>query len=152
MRKITHTLLIFIASFTVFSNAVGSELFAQQYFQAWTVSQSPDATENDLDTYLSFLTDDVGHQHLPYDPDSSRDSKNKLKMKQGMSFYLASHTKYNAKLTDVAVGHNVVVIKYFTESEGVHPQTGEAVKQAYDTVEVLELEGDKVSVIRKYSE
>jgi hypothetical protein len=46
----------------------------------------------------------------------------------------------------------VVIIKYDTYSKGKHPQTGEVIEQSYDTVEVLELEAGKVSVIRKYSE
>ena len=69
-----------------------------------------------------------------------------------MKYYLGAHTQYQATLTDVFSGHNVIVIKYFTQSEGVHPQNGENIAQAYDTVEVLELVGDKVAVIRKYSE
>jgi uncharacterized membrane protein (UPF0127 family) len=52
----------------------------------------------------------------------------------------------------VVTGYNLIVIKYSTKSEGVHPQTEEVIKQEYDTVEVLEIENGKVAVIRKYSE
>lgn len=152
MRKITQSVIVFFISVSVFSNAMASELLAKEYFRAWAASQSPDATDGDLDLYLSFLTDDIGHQHLPYDPDGSREPNNKQKMRDGMSFYLGTHTSYKASLTDIVVGYNVVVIHYFTESEGIHPQTDEIIKQAYHTIEVLEFEGDKVSVLRKYSE
>lgn len=150
--------LISIISLTIaigisaFASESDNEAFAQEYFHAWAASQNPDAEMSDIETYLIFLTDDIGHQHLPYDPDDSRAAKNKESMREGMKFYLGAHTKFKADLIKVSVGHNVVVLKYSTESEGVHPQTGELITQKYDTVEVLELEGSKVSVIRKYSE
>ena len=50
------------------------------------------------------------------------------------------------------MGFDVVVIKYNTYVKATHPQTGEVIEQSHDTVEVLELENGRVSVIRKYSE
>lgn len=52
----------------------------------------------------------------------------------------------------MTIGYNVIVFKYSTKSEGIHPQSKELIKQEYNTVEILELENDKVAVIRKYSE
>ena len=66
-----------------------------------------------------------------------------------MSFYLGTHTKYSSVLKSVVTGYNLIVIKYSTKSEGVHPQTKEVIKQKYDTVEVLEIEEGKIAVIRK---
>ncbi len=132
-------------------NASVLEILAKSYYSAWVATQRPTATEVDLNNYLSLLTGDIGHRHLPYDPQSTRESVNKKKMLEGMSFYLGSHTKYEANLKAVMTGHNLVV-KYSTESEGVHPQTKEIIKQEYDTVEVLEIENGKIAVIRKYSE
>ena len=152
MKKYLQVILALTVVIPYLANASGPDVFVQAYFKAWNASQSPGATADDLNTYLSLLTDDVGHQHLPYDPNGSRDVNNKEKMKEGMTFYLGAHVKHKATLTDVVHGHNVVVLKYATESEGVHPQTGESIKQSYDTVEVLEFEEGKVSVIRKYSE
>lgn len=152
MKKFSQAILFIIIAIPSLANGSGSDALAKDYFSAWVASQSPNAKDSDLNTYLSFLTEDVGHQHLPYDPESSRELDNREKMKEGMNFYLGSHTKYKASLTDIFTGHNVLIIKYFTESEGIHPQTGETIKQAYDTVEVLELEKGKVGVIRKYSE
>jgi ketosteroid isomerase-like protein len=126
--------------------------FANDYFNAWVATQSPTATKHDLENYLSFLAEDVGHQHLPYDPDDSRSSTGKKDIREGMSYYLGAHTEYEGRLISHTEGHNVVVIKYESSSKGIHPQTKEEVSQQHLTVEVLEIENGKVSVIRKYSE
>ena len=66
--------------------------------------------------------------------------------------YLGSHIDYQSSLTGQLTGFNVVVIKYKTYVKGKHPQTGELIEKSSETVEVLELENGKVSVVRKYSE
>jgi len=126
--------------------------FAQKYFKAWAATQSPKASAEDIEHYLGYLADDVGHQHLPYDPESDRDPEGKNKMREGMTYYLGAHTEYRSSLDEVLTGFDVVVIKYNTYVKATHPQTGEIIEQSYDTVEVLELENGKVSVIRKYSD
>ncbi|QLE85302.1 nuclear transport factor 2 family protein [Shewanella sp. Scap07] len=126
--------------------------FGKSYFAAWKATQVPNATKKDIEHYLSFLKEDIGHQHLPYVNDDSRIPTGKQNMRSGMAYYLGAHTQYSAKLNEIVPAHNVVVIKYFTKSSGVHPQTKEVVNQSYDTMEVLEIEDGKVSVIRKYSE
>ena len=128
------------------------ENFAKDYFNAWTATQSPTATKENIENYLSFLTEDVGHQHLPYDPDDTRSPDGKENMREGMSYYLGAHTEYLGKLVSHTDGHGVVVIKYETSSKGIHPQTEQVITQNYLTLEVLEIENGKVSVIRKYSE
>lgn len=128
------------------------EAFAKNYFNAWTASQSPDATREDLEHYLSFLSDDVGHQHLPYDPDDARSPDGKKNMREGMSYYLGAHTEYSGKLISHMNAQDVVVIKYESSSKGIHPQTKHFVEQHHLTMEVLEIEDGKVSVIRKYSD
>jgi hypothetical protein len=60
-------------------------------------------------------------------------------------------TIFAKSLARLAEG-DAVIIKYDTYAKGKHPQTAEVIEQSYDTVEVLELEAGKVSVIRKYSE
>jgi len=126
--------------------------FAKDYFNAWAATQSPAATKENLEHYLSFLTEDVGHQHLPYDPDDTRSPDGKKNMREGMSYYLGGHTEYLGKLISHTDGQDVVVIKYETSSKGIHPQTKQVIVQNYLTLEVLEIENGKVSVIRKYSE
>lgn len=144
--------LLFSASASSGQENVDSQKFAENYFEAWAATQSPDASKDDIERYLSFLKDDVGHQHLPYDPDASRDPEGKENMREGMQYYLGAHTEYKANLKEAVPGYGVVVIKYDTYSKGKHPQTGQIIEQTFDTVEVLELEDRKVSVIRKYSD
>ena len=134
------------------AEAFDSDKFANDYFAAWTATQSPTATKEDIEHYLSLLTDDVGHQHLPYDPDGTRNPDGKQSMREGMTYYLGGHTEYSAELTAQVNGYDVVIIKYATASKGIHPQTEQVIEQNHVTVEVLELEDGKVSVIRKYSE
>jgi ketosteroid isomerase-like protein len=151
LKKIIMFLCGFALSGLVEAGDKNLEDFAKSYFKAWQTSQSPNASKKDLEHYLSFLADDVGHQHLPYDPDDSRSPEGKEQFRKGMTYYLGTHTSYEAKLDKVVTGHNVIVITYSTSSRGKHPQTGQVINQNYDTMEVLEIENEKVSVIRKYS-
>ena len=128
------------------------ETFAEDYFNAWAATQSPTSTKENIEHYLSLLSEDVGHQHLPYDPDDTRSPDGKERMREGMNYYLGGHTEYRGNLISHTVGHDVVVIKYETSSKGIHPQTKQLIAQHYLTIEVLEIENGKVSVIRKYSE
>ncbi|MFQ3245757.1 MAG: hypothetical protein ACI9SP_002405 [Arenicella sp.] len=133
-------------------DSLNKQAWAENYFSMWVKTQQSTASEDDIERYLALLVDDVGHQHLPYDPDATRSEDGKKNLTKGMMYYLGTHTEYAATLNNITLGFNVVVIKYRTVSVGVHPQTGELIEQRYDTIEVLELEGDKVAVIRKYSE
>jgi len=154
MKLLVSVILVFLAPLSVDANQenLDSKRFAESYFDAWSATQSPQANTKDIERYLGFLADNVGHQHLPYDPDSDRDPEGKSKMREGMTYYMGAHMEYKSKLTTIISGFNVVVIKYDTYAKGKHPQTGEVIEQSYDTVEVLELENGKVTVIRKYSE
>jgi hypothetical protein len=151
MKILISICMILIAS-TVNAAGFDAEQFAKDYFNAWTATQSPSATKKDIEHYLTFLSDDVGHQHLPYDPDGNRDPTGKKSMREGMTYYLGGHTEYSGKLISHTDGYGVVVIKYETSSKGIHPQTKQVIEQNYLTLEVLEIENGKVSVIRKYSE
>lgn len=165
MLKISYALLnVIFITFTLIITTQASEKsgrqlsnerlfeFAEQYFQRWSASQNINATIEDIDAYLSLLRADVGHQHLPYSHDDSRKDGSLGRMREGMTYYLGAHSSYSSELLNVMVDLNVVVIKYLTKSSGVHPQTKALIKQEYTTIEVLELEDGKVSVIRKYSE
>lgn len=133
-------------------NANDLELLGQKYFDLWVTSQAPNASKEDIEKYLDLLVQDIGHQHLPYDPDDSLQPDGKDNMREGMLYYLGEHTEHSATLTSIKTGFNVIVIQYETISKGVHPQTKQEVKSSYETIEVLEIEADKVSMIRKYSE
>ena len=154
MKVIKLSWLAFAFGVINFANAEGFNpgKFADDYFNAWVATQSPDATKQDLEHYLSFLAEDVGHQHYPYDPDDSRSPSGKEDMREGMSYYLGGHTEYEGRLISYTDGHDVIVIKYESSSKGIHPQTKQEVSRHHLTVEVLEIENNKVAVIRKYSE
>ncbi len=147
-------LCFFVWTFTQSVQAAEIDLnqFAKSYFEAWKATQFPKATPQDIENYLSFLTNDVGHQHLPYASDDSRLPSGKDDMRKGMSFYLGAHQTYSAKLNQIIPAHNVVIIRYSTSSSGIHPQTKELVELNFEMMEVLEIENGKVSVIRKYDE
>ena len=154
MKLIVSVILVLLMSLTSgpIQESIDTKRFAQSYFDAWCATQLPTASSKDIDIYLDFLADNVGHQHLPYDADSDRDAEGKNKMREGMMYYMGAHMEYKAQLTKIISGFNVVIIKYDTYAIGKHPQTGETIEQSYETVEVLELENGKVAVIRKYSE
>jgi len=155
MKKITLTLITLFYSLCLLAEDMDSEdaeTFANHYFAAWSATQSPTASKEDIENYLKILVDDVGHQHLPYDPIADRSPEGKSNMRKGMTYYLAGHTEYRSKLISVSTGYNVIIIKYSSDAKGKHPQTGEIVEITGTTIEVLEMENGKVSVIRKYSE
>ena len=144
--------LIFATISTANAEEFNSEKFAKDYFAAWTATQNPGASAENIEAYLSLLSDDVGHQHLPYDPDDSRNPDGKNNMREGMNYYLGAHTDYSAKLITYVHGFDVIAMQYDTFSSGIHPQTQQVIELNYRTLEVLEIENGKVSVIRKYSE
>lgn len=135
-----------------YASDIDAAEFAKTYFEAWAGSQKPDATAQDLENYLALLTDDVGHQHLPYDPDDERLPDGKEAMREGMTYYLGAHTEYTGTLLEHMGGQDVVIIRYDTHSKGVHPQTGDTIERRHVTIEVLEIEDGRVSVIRKYND
>lgn len=126
--------------------------FTQVYFEAWKGTQQPNATAQDLENYLSLLTDDIGYQHLPWSDDDSRQPDGKAALRKGMTYYLASHDEYSATLTNSAFGHNVIMIEFHTVSKGTHPDNGKVILHDNSSFEVLEIENGKVSVIRHYSQ
>lgn len=143
--------IIFSTINSVNAEDFNPENFSKDYFNAWIATQKPTATKKDIEHYLSFLAKNVGHQHFPYDSDDTRYDNGKKSMRKGMSHYLGAHTEYVVKLISYTHGHDVVVIKYDTLSKGLHPQTNEVITLNYRTLEVLEIENGKVSIIRKYS-
>ncbi|MEW6992508.1 nuclear transport factor 2 family protein [Colwelliaceae bacterium 6441] len=152
------SLLIFtVSSFVVQANEVSEArkltTFAHEYFNKMVATQMPTASEKELDDYLTLLTDDVGHAHLPWVVDDSRYPDGKQKMKKGMTYYLGAHTEFRAKLLSIYTFNNsAIAIRYQKWIKGVHPQTGKIIDSAKTFMEVLELEDGKVAVIRKYHE
>jgi ketosteroid isomerase-like protein len=155
MQKIVIllTLLAFSGSSLGHGKSIDLKQFAQQYFSLMTATQAPNATAQDLEAYLALLTDDIGHSHLPHVTDDSRLPDGKQAMRKGMTYYLASHTEYNATLLDVFVfNHSAIAIRYKNYAKGIHPQSKQAIEYSQVMMEVLEMENGKVAVIRKYHE
>lgn len=149
-------LFIWMAGLTFLSTSTLADdfdydAFVKAYFDAQVMTQQPNATEKDLEHYLSFLTDDVGNQHFPNAPDDSREPDGKKMMRKGMGRYLGVHTEYKAELIDYQYGFNAVSIKHKFEAKGKRAD-GSEFSYSKIALDVLELENGKVSVIRRYSE
>ena len=125
------------------------DAFTNQYFEKWNKTQKPGANKQDLENYLSLLTEDVAWQHLPYQPNDERKPDGKQNLRQGMTRWLAANTKYKAELIDMMFGDNVVIIK-FTAKLQFNDNDGNVVNKERHYTDVLELENGKVCIIRRY--
>lgn len=155
MRNILLLSFSLLFSSPLFAEESKTDLhaFANLYFEKMVATQSPQATEKELEEYLALLTDDVGHSHLPWVTDDSRLPSGKADMRKGMTFYLGAHTEYKAELLDVfTFNQSAIAIRYHNYAKGVHPENKQPVEYAQTMMEVLEIEDGKVAVIRKYHE
>ena len=125
-------------------------MFVNQYHQAMVNTQMPNATKEDLEHYLSFLTDDIGNQHFPNAPDDSREPNGKNSMREGMSRYLGVHTGYEANLIEYIVGYNSIALKHKFSAKGLRSD-GSEFSYSKVVLDVIEIENGKVSVIRRYA-
>ena len=70
-----------------------------------------------------------------------------------MAFYLGVHSKFDAKLLNVFTFNNsAVAIRYEKHVQGVHPENKQPIECVRTIMEVLELENNKIAIIRKYHE
>ncbi len=155
MKKIWAVLLfvMFSASISAEEAKVDLKAFAHLYFKNFKATQAPDASKEDLENYLALLADDVGHTHLPWVTDDSRLPDGKQAMREGMTYYLGANKEYQAELLDVFVfNDSAIAIRYKHHAKGIHPQTQQSNEYTKINMEVLEMDGDKVGVIRKYHE
>lgn len=118
--------------------------FFQEYYKAKVKTQQPNASKEDLEHYLSFLTDDVGNQHLPNAPDDSREPNGKE-----ITHYLGVHTSYDSTLIEYIVGYNSIAFKHSFSAKGLRTD-GSEFSYSKVVLDVIELENGKVSVIRRY--
>lgn len=151
-----NKLIISLIGLVFFNSSVSADefdydAFVKAYFHAQVMTQQPNATNEDLEHYLSFLTDDIGNQHFPNAPDDSREPAGKEMMRKGMSRYLGVHTEYQAEIIDYQYGYNAVSIKHKFSAKGKRSD-GSDFSYSKVAMDVLELENGKVSVIRRYSE
>lgn len=134
-------------------NVLDLKKFAKTYFDAMVKTQLPGTTPEALENYLALLKDDIGHSHLPYVTDDSRQPDGKQAMRKGMTFYMGAHTEYQAELLNVFVfNHSAIAIRYKNSVKGIHPQNKQEIAYSQVMMEVLEIEDGKVAVIRKYHE
>ena len=150
-----NKLIISLIALVFFSSSASADefnydAFVKAYFHAQVMTQQPNATKEDLEHYLSFLTDDIGNQHFPNAPDDSREPDGKEMMRKGMSRYLGVHTEYQAEIIDYQYGYNAVSIKHKFSAKGKRSD-GSDFSYSKVALDVLELENGKVSVIRRYS-
>jgi len=153
MKKLLLIVVLSSISLPVVADDSGFDVenFVTEYLAARTATQQPDATSEDLEHYLSFLVEDVGYQHLPYNHDDSRYPTGKSDMREGMTFYLGKNKSFTAELVNFTSGFNVVAIQY----KGVHKYQREGdplTVEDYSALDVLELDNGKVTVIREYLE
>ncbi|MEH6393310.1 nuclear transport factor 2 family protein [Pseudoalteromonas sp.] len=155
MKKCLSILTILISVISTATLASSDEFdydnFVKNYHQAMTNTQKPNASKDDLEQYLSLLTDDVGNQHFPNAPDDSREPDGKELMRKGMSRYLGVHTEYKGKIIEYIVGYNVVALKHAFSAKGLRSD-GSEFSYSKEVLDVLELENGKVSVIRRYGQ
>ena len=149
LLSITASILIGF-SLQISAEEFDPQQFALDYFNAWAATQSPDATMADLEHYLSFLVEDVGHEHIPHDIDDTRHPDGKQTMKEGMTYYLGKHIEYHAKLIGITYGLDAVAIQFDVSKSATRGPDETITSMTYNSLVVLEIEAGKVSVIRKY--
>lgn len=155
MKKLFIVAFFVMASLPVSAKESKTDFMelGQNYFDAMVASQAPNATSKDLEKFLALLTDDVGSTHLPYVTDDSRLPNGKEDMRQGMTFYLGSHTEFNAELLDMFIfNSSAIAIRYKKSAKGIHPQTKQPIAYSQTQMDILEIENGKIAIIRKYHE
>jgi ketosteroid isomerase-like protein len=145
---ILSAILLFAAN--VSAEEFNYDGFAKEYFAAWNKTQMPEATPQDLEDYLSLLTDDVAMQHLPYAPVDTRETGGKDNLRKGMSQWLGSVSAYEAKLVSSMIDHNVIILQYTAEIDIKNTETGKTRHITRPRIDVLEIDDGKVAIIRKY--
>lgn len=142
--------LIFVSTSTL-ADDFDYDAFVKAYYHAHVMTQQPNATKEDVEHYLSFLTEDIGYQHFPNAPDDTREPNGKAMMRKGMTYYLGANTEYLSELIDYQYGHNAISLKRKYSAKGKRAD-GSDFSYSKVALDVLELENGKVSVIRQYSE
>jgi hypothetical protein len=123
---------------------------ANEYAQAWFKTQMSSATKADLEHYLTFLTDDVAYQHLPYDKTDVREVGGKDVLRKGMAQWLASNIDYKVTINSINFSNNLITINYDSATTIIDSKTKEKRVMNRHVIDSLEIDNMKISVIRKY--
>jgi len=154
MRLLLTLGLALVTAFSAYAQeSLDLNAFAQQYYKTMTATQAPNAGAKELEAYLALLTDDIGNQHIPYQPDDSRTPDGKEQMRKGMSFYLGAHTLFESTLLNTFVFNDTgFAIRYKSHVKGIQPQSKQPIEYTSTMMEVIEVENGKAAMIRKYHE
>jgi len=123
---------------------------ANTYAQSWFKTQSSTATKEELEHYLSLLTDDVAYQHLPYDKTDERENGGKEVLRKGMTQWLASSVNYKATINSINFSNNLITINYDSITTIIDSKTKAKRVIHRHVIDSLEIDNMKISVIRKY--
>jgi len=152
-RMIAVVLLIFVSSTVLAHDVDGLKKLAQEYFHAKVATQQPDATPEELETYLALLSDDIGYEHKPYrllEEGLAETKDGKKRMREGMTYYLGGNEKYAVELDSVAIGFNAIAIQYSGVHEYRRGFEGPILTEQFTAMEVLEVVDGKIAIIREY--
>jgi hypothetical protein len=144
-------IIIFIfAMFSIsYAESASNKPLVKQYFEAWVASQQPDASIKDLEHYLSFLSEDVAWQHLPYAKSDERKAGGKETLKQGMLNWLGNHHSYSAELIRVENNQHFMIIEFRSVAQAID-SSGEKAMIRRHYLDVLELDENRVAIVRRY--
>ena len=142
-------MLLLLYAHTVQSENATPDRLAMGYFVAWQGSQKPDASTADLESFLSYLADDVAWQHLPYATSDERIDGGKEKLRKGMTTWLGNHKSYQASLIRSDENEHYIILEFRSEATIEDDASGVKVLNRH-YMDVLELENRKVAIIRRY--
>ncbi|SMF15590.1 hypothetical protein SAMN02745866_01021 [Alteromonadaceae bacterium Bs31] len=153
MKYLIAAVFLFFVSVSALGTEPQLEKFAQAYFTAFVATQQDDATKADLESYLDFMAEDVGHTHIPFFSDEKRYKDGKDKLRQSMLPYLNKNTGFKAELIETRVfNETAIALRYSHSAVYVDAEKGKKSPWSYVMLEILEIENGKVGMIRKYHE
>lgn len=138
--KILLTLLIFLcyppAAFADNSMSESDlQRKAEAFIDAKNERQQPDTTIEDIDYFISFLSDDFKDEHIKFNVTVT----DKAELRRGMVEKMKDEIFFSEiKIVQVMVGRNVVFVKY-TEHAKVKPSHLDKVIQ-YNSTNIMSLE------------
>ncbi|WP_185235002.1 nuclear transport factor 2 family protein [Teredinibacter franksiae] len=153
MKNLIASAFFVLVSVSAFGKEPQLEKFAEEYFATFIATQQDDATKADLETYLDFMTDDVGHTHSPFFSDEKRYKDGKDRLRQAMLPYLKKNTGFKAELIEIRIfNETAIALRYSHSAVYVDVEKGTKSPWSYVMMEILEIENGKVGMIRKYHE
>ncbi|MGJ8680069.1 nuclear transport factor 2 family protein [Paraglaciecola sp.] len=151
MKKWAVVMLTILMSINVSAKDMDLNQFAKDYFKAFVATQQVDAKAADLEQYLDYLTDDVGTIHIPFNSDDSRHKGGKDKFKESMSAMMGKNTEFKATIEEIRVFNTTAILIRFKQSAVyVNKEQNTVSPWAMMITEILEMDGDKVGLIRRY--